>query len=43
VTHQADVGKWKLELAKLGILISARDNTLKQQDIRISEFNLAID
>ena len=40
VKHQAEVGKGKLELAKLGILVSARDGTLKQQEIRISELLL---
>ena len=38
--HQAEVGKQKLEVAKLDILISACDNTLKQQDIRMSELML---
>ena len=40
VKHQAEVGKEKLEVAKLGILISARNSALKQQDIRISELLL---
>ena len=40
VKHQAEVGKEKLEVAKLGILISACDSSLKQQDIRISELLL---
>ena len=40
VKHRTEVGKKKLEVAKLDILISARDNTLKQQDIRMSELLL---
>ena len=40
VNHQAELGKLKLEVTRLGIVISARDSSIKQQDVNLAELVL---